>query len=316
MSREKGLHKDCLKCGFIPCVNFYREFEGGMGEILSLETRNQLYPPCHSGVLLYVICQLLSKLDSELPSYALLLQCIRDLKASSFLLLSGHYRTSLMILRTVVEMCLAGLYFDYKYYAAASKEEVAKVVEQINMFYEEKYTVPPEELKEVSLPEHREKLDYYFLLRWLKKKKVITGETMNELQEFIRELNNYIHVRRLEVLTPNCPACPALVRPSKEEYERAIEYVQYVGAALIDSILARLEVLSPGKTRSEEVIKILKDLMMLRHLEKELKMRFVFSKNLQLLLEDIEEGYRRSLWSLLHLHASLSRYRPVNHILA
>ena len=286
-SASKEQRHKCLECPFIPCINFRRITEEGVGELYVLETLHGQYPPCHSGVLIYVICQLHGQLP-QLPSYRLLLQSIRDLRTSAFLLITGHYRASLIILRSVLETFLAGLYFDYKYLTAMSDEERANVSEQIERFYKEEYEVPEEELKEVSLPLRRKRLDYHFLLEWLYKRRVISGSLKNKIGKIINEVNDHIHVKRLEVIKPSCPKCPSLVKVDLNEYANAIRLFQDVASILIEILLEYIELFAPSKFETGEIDEILGYLITEEKLENELKVRLVFSERLRALINRVK----------------------------
>ena len=173
-------HEKCLECEIIPCINLYRkvdEHAGGELYVIFKHDKPTVYPPCHLGVLLYVICQLLNEvLDS--PSLPLYIQCVRDLKTSIFLTLTEHYRTAIQILRSVIEMYLAAWYFDEKYRRKRNEEERSIVSKQIEEYYKEEYRIPEQEYRALSPKEKRVKryLDYGYLIEWLFKKKVIDGK--------------------------------------------------------------------------------------------------------------------------------------------
>ena len=275
-------HEKCLECNIIPCINLYRkvnEHAGGELYVILEHNKPTVYPPCHLGILIYVICQLLNEvLDSvSLPLY---IQCVRDLKASIFLTLTGHYRTAIQILRSVIEMYLAALYFDEKYHRARNDEEREIVTEQIKKFYEEKYKIPEQEYRELFPKEKRIKryLDYGYLIEWLFKKKVIDGKTRNSLEKLMGTLNKYIHTRGgpyLTVLKPHCPACPAAVKLDPKEYEYCAQLIQTTCAHLLDILLTKIN------TKKPNVKETLMYLIGLEKLEKEINKKLIFSKKLR-----------------------------------
>ena len=274
---------NCLECPLVPCINLRRVAEEGAGELYVLESLRGQYPPCHSGILIYVICRLHSLLP-QLPSFWLILQSIRDLRTSTFLLITGHYRASLIILRSVLEVFLAGLYFDYKYFTATSDEEKEMIINQIEQFYEEKYEVPKEELREVGFRFERKRLDYHFLLEWLFKKNVITGGLKNAINKIIGEVNDYIHVKKLEVVKVSCPRCPSLVKPDVDEYRNAVRLFQDTASILIEILLAHIKQFAPDRLEIKETHEVLGYLVTLKELEKELKVKLVFSGRLMNLI--------------------------------
>ena len=89
------------------------------------------------------MCQILHTLSTNLDilSYPLYIQCIRDMKASAYLLLSSHYRSGIQILRPVLENLLVALYFDSQW-INASETEKEKVKKNFMDFMEGKYEIP------------------------------------------------------------------------------------------------------------------------------------------------------------------------------
>lgn len=132
MSNTKTEH-NCLKCDIIPCMNFYRplnEAEGGEIFVFENTINHKLHVPCEIGSLIFALCKLTTPLDNFF-GYDLFLQCIRDLKTSAFLLLCGHYRGAMQILRPVIENCLVGVYFDNKFLLTNDKKRVKKEYQKI-----------------------------------------------------------------------------------------------------------------------------------------------------------------------------------------
>ena len=123
----EGEH-NCLECEIVPCTNLYRKgkrnLEGGEIYLLHKLIEKRIILPCNVGDVIYTTCQLWSFLNDTfpsgdtLPSQKIFPQCIRDLRASAYLLLSCHYRSSIQLLRPIVENCLVGIYWDSKYVLA------------------------------------------------------------------------------------------------------------------------------------------------------------------------------------------------------
>jgi len=313
-------HKDCLKCHLVPCIDLYRKIgEGKGGELYILELIRQksidLPPPCHSGTLLRVLCGVCHEIwelnNGSMPSLPLWLQGLRDLKASIFLLITGHYRASAAFLRSVIEMFIAGMYFDSKLLLIAeeaSPEEielkVKELAEEVDKFYREEYEVSEEEARELGVrvfrcpkcgfegvrkPKH---LDYGFALEWLCRKKVINGKLKNRFEKLINKLNGFIHSKKLEVWKPWCKdLCPAAVTHDPKEYMECVDYMQsaitLILKTLLNSRLARLY-FEGDPLDNEFIQKVLAELLRFSALEKELSRQLIISNLLRGFLNEIK----------------------------
>lgn len=142
-------HQKCMRCDEIPCINFYRWTKGKpAGEITTYKRMIKAldWRPCEAGSLIYYFCQVFQPFQDDFLSGSLLYQCIRDLKSCVFLLWFGHYRSSLQILRPIVENFLAALYLlnfnpkpkhtlfrgrPYNYYSDAGMENLWLLILQM-----------------------------------------------------------------------------------------------------------------------------------------------------------------------------------------
>lgn len=287
--KEKGKenHDKCLQCDVIPCVDFFRsteKLEGGEIFVLEEIIKNRLHVPCEIGSLIRSLCKLSVPL-TEAFSFPLFLQCIRDLKASAFLLMCGHYRSSMQILRPVIENMLAGFYFDAKYLLAKNKIETAEVQEAFNQFCDGKYKIPIEEWTELFPGKKRMKqlLDYDFLLTWMVKKGLVSNRSKDWLSKLIGLLNKYLHAYFpfTEVTKPYCPGCPASVKYDAEEYGKCVELFQNVTTILLEIVYSCVKTYFPQQLDSEEVQEALGIIKSLGDVEKEIKMTIIFSKELR-----------------------------------
>ena len=142
-------HK-CLECEHIPCIDFYRKldkFEGGELYVLESTIKNKAHVPCECGALIYSLCQLLVPISDAL-SFELFNQCIRDLKAVSFLILTGHYRAAMQIMRPIIENFLTGLYWDVKFLDSDTKTEKIIIKEHEKFREYDRYVVLEEDWNE------------------------------------------------------------------------------------------------------------------------------------------------------------------------
>lgn len=295
---KKKLEHECLECEHIPCVNFYRKsstpFMGGEIYVLRSLSEKKKRFPCEIGSLIYTLCQLSSPL-SDFPSNKMFEQCIRDMKASAYLLLSCHYRSSIQLLRPVVENYVAVLYWDAKFFLAGSDERELKDVEKAySNFLKDKYEIPIAEWNEAFPKDTRrakKKLDVDYCLSWMVKKQTINGRFKNEITELVRELNKYLHPRGLrftEAEKPDCPDCASFVRYQEDEHQKCVGFFQDVASLLISILYTYISVYFPDKIDSEEIGEIMGFPMVLRNLEKKFHTQLIFSEKLRSFLSQFE----------------------------
>jgi len=291
MKKKKGegkeKHDKCLLCDLIPCVDFYRstgKFEGGEIFVLEEVIKNRFHVPCETGSLIRSLCKLLIPL-TESFSFPLFLQCIRDLKASAFLLLCSHYRSSMQILRPVIENMLAGIYFDTKYVLAKNETEREEIQKGFDEFWDGKYEIPIEEWAELFPSEKRRKrlLDSDFLLTWMVKKDLVQKRSKDWLNKLIGLLNKYLHTYfpLAEVSRPYCPGCPASVKYDAKEYRKCVKLFQDVTTILLEAVYSSVKSYFPQQLDSEEVQEALDIIKGLGEVEKDIKKTIVFSEELK-----------------------------------
>ena len=291
MKKKKGKgkekHDKCLQCDFIPCVDFYmstEKLEGGEVYVLQGVVNKRLHVPCEVGSLIYSLCKLTTPF-SDFFSYSLFIQCIRDLKASAFLLMCGRYRSSVQILRPVLENMLAGVYFDAKAALARSKKEREEAQRAFNQFCEGMYEIPEKEWSKVFVREKRRKryLDSNFILMWMESKNIITSRSKDFLNKLVGLLNKYLHPHYpfTEIAKPNCPECPACVKYDEEEYKRCVQFFQDVTVILLETVYAYINSYFPEKLNDEEIKDALGTLKSLEDLERNINMVLIYSKELR-----------------------------------
>ncbi|MCX9010848.1 MAG: hypothetical protein OIN66_06965 [Candidatus Methanoperedens sp.] len=240
--KQKRQHRNCLKCRIIPCINFYRkgkvnvnELDGGEIYFLKETIKEKLITPCLLGCLIYPMCKLLIPLyedEGKFSSSLLYHQCTRDLRASAFLLLTGHYRSSMQILRPVLENWLTGVYFDTRYHHSRNESEKEIVVKRYNDFLDGNFKITDKEWVEIfgSTKRKRELLDQKFLLEFMLKENLISREENEKLKNKVKELNKYLHphFEFTDVGRPSCPSCPSSVKFDEKEYKECAELFQYI----------------------------------------------------------------------------------------
>jgi len=290
-------HQKCMRCDEIPCINFYRWTKGKpAGEITTYKRMIKAldWRPCEAGSLIYYFCQVFQPFQDDFLSGSLLYQCIRDLKSCVFLLWFGHYRSSLQILRPIVENFLAALYFDVKFNQVSGETEREKVREDYIRFCKNDYEVTGSEWLEIFPKEEwRRKLDQKFLLKWLVAKGRIDGKRMTRIQKLVGRLNIYLHPHVEYPETSECPSpdCPSLVGWDNSEYEKCITILQDVVAELLWLFRYHVEtsysrVLRYKRTRAtlenaKEMLKALEDL------EHDLGRRLIFSERLRSFINEL-----------------------------
>ena len=166
---DKSSHKQCFKCQYLPCINLYSDTEGRYGELYVLSKYKDVgIPPCSIGVFMYSLCQLTRHIyeKTQSPALEMYIQGLRDFKASIILLFTGHYRTSIALLRSVLEMFLVGIYFDARYFSAENEKKAEEILLEIEDFLNEKYEVP-KEIRLLANQPHKKKLDYSLILEYL-----------------------------------------------------------------------------------------------------------------------------------------------------
>ncbi len=287
MKKIRVKHK-CLECELVPCINLYRKLDkGGGGELHILEStiKNKVHVPCEYGALIHSLCQLLS-LISDTLSFELFNQCIRDLKAASFLILTGHYRSALQLMRPIIENWLTGLYWDVKFSHsnARTKKRIIKEYEKFRK--QDRYIVLEKDWNEVFGAEDMAKkrhFDQEFLLRWLLKKGVIDGKFKSNLQDKIRVLNRFLHpiFKETDISKPKCTACPSTVAFDEKDHKRSVEMFQDITTLLLNTFYEYMVTFPPDELQNQDVTEALGMVLNLHEIEKDIGRQLIFSKELR-----------------------------------
>jgi len=212
-------------------------------EKFSRSLENNLHPPCVLGVVMRSLCKFLraqwqsfKRQEINALSTPFHLQALRDMKAVILLILTGHYKASISLLRSIIELYLTGLYFDYKLFNTKTKIERDAVVYNVKSYVKTgKYEVPREDT--INLDTDESKLNYWFLSEFLVRKKAIKGKVKNRMEKLWGELNGYIHPKELESPEKGFPVCPAAVKIIPKEYDKCIEIFQRSVTVIIKMLL-------------------------------------------------------------------------------
>ena len=297
--KEKPEH-NCLECKHIPCVNFYRKgtkhLEGGEIYVFRNSIKEKKYFPCQIGSLIYSLCQLMEPL-SDFPSGTMFDLCIRDLKASAYLLLSCHYRSAIQLLRPIVENYVVGVYWDAKFVLANQNGKGLNDVERAYFhFLSGKYEIPIAEWYQVFPKDKRprkKKLDFDFCLSWMVKKGFINNKFKHEISVFVGKLNKYLHPYGLKFTEREKSGCPSFVTYQESEHQQCTAYFQDVTSLLLDVLYAYISFYFPDKKDSKEINNAIGFPMVLKDLEKEFDTKLIFSKRLKSFLSQFKNPNKK-----------------------
>lgn len=144
MGKKTDLKDSCAYCGTVNCINLFRhnkrDIESVGGELYLYKHLNHSWiinenlekHVCSNGRLLECACFIIETAREELPQEYLTNICIeivRDMKASFYLAMSGHYRQAVLVQRCVFENFLYGLYFHTEHYHFSRSDEDRKQVQ-------------------------------------------------------------------------------------------------------------------------------------------------------------------------------------------
>jgi hypothetical protein len=138
---KKGHDFDCMKCGYINCLNLFKKSEDSvdagqelyvysiLGEKIEEKIDFLSAYVCVNGKFLNASCFLTGPIYTQRKkSYLkeILVQATRDFKASIFLAFSGHYRQAMQVLRCAFENIISGIYFQSDFINLLNKEAKAE----------------------------------------------------------------------------------------------------------------------------------------------------------------------------------------------
>jgi len=287
MSKNKE-HKDCLRCEIVPCINLFTkrgELEGGELYVMRSIVENKHHVPCELGVLIYTLCQLLKEIPSP-SSFGLFFQCVRDLRAVAFLILSAHYRSAMQLLRPVIENWLTGIYWDTKF-SLVEPTDQGRIEQEYLNFQHGKYEIPEIEWQGI-FPNARDyrgrrQLSHRYLVPWAVSENIISQEFADRIERQIWLLNKFLHpnIRFTEVTRKSCPPCAASVVYNPKQYKECTKHFQNVTTYLLETFYGYLRGFCPEKVQDKDIQDVLKWLTGLPQLEKDIEQRLIFSDELK-----------------------------------
>lgn len=143
MVKKTDLKDSCACCDVINCINLFRQHDDDKSVGGELYLYKQLSHPrieieelstyvCSNGRLLECACFIIATLNELFPDDYLIIvsnEAVRDMKASFYLAMSGHYRQAILIQRCVFENFLYGLYFSTEYSKFSKNNEEKEEVQ-------------------------------------------------------------------------------------------------------------------------------------------------------------------------------------------
>jgi len=255
MGKKTDLKDCCAYCGITNCINLFRhtrdddKLVGGElyvykqlnhSGVLNEELAKHV---CSNGVLLQCACFIVGTSYVLNPDNFITIisnEIVRDMKASFYLAMSGHYRQAILIQRCVFENFLYGLYFhteDYVFSKSESdqKEIYAKFMAWINGGF-------------------RKSADY--LLDIIQRGRLISKAEKKAWRTLFKELSQFVHTilktptgRKIKYGDVEIEGCYAVVEFNKDSL---IEWSRYYQRVLF-LVLCKLISLYPSVKREEAV---------------------------------------------------------------
>jgi len=193
MGKKTDLKDSCAHCGVINCIDLFRhtrhddKLVGGELYVYKLlnhsevADREELWRHiCSNGALLQCGCYIVGTANELSPEDFLTIICneiVRDMKASFYLAMSGHYRQAILIQRCVFENFLYGLYFHAEdYWFSRNAEEQEKVLENFMSWINGGFR----------------KSDVY-LLDIIERGRIISKAEKREWETLFNELSQFVH---------------------------------------------------------------------------------------------------------------------------
>ena len=144
MVKKTDLKDSCACCDVINCINLFRKYDDDKsvgGELYlykqlshsRIENEELSTYVCSNGRLFECACFITNTLNELFPDdYVIKVsnETVRDMKASFYLAMSGHYRQAVIIQRCVFENFLYGLYFSTEYQKFSKNNEEKEEIQR------------------------------------------------------------------------------------------------------------------------------------------------------------------------------------------
>ena len=253
MGKKTDMKDSCAYCGVTNCIDLFRhrKDDGEMvgGELYVYKQLNHQRVTseglsrhvCANGVLLQCGCFVIGPAYVACPNDYLTLICVeivRDMKASFYLAMSGHYRQAVLIQRCVFENFLYGLYFYAEdYFFSKNDEEQKKVQSRFMSWMDGGF---------------RKSEDY--LMDIIERAGLLTYEERQEWRKLFNQLSQFIHTilhtptgQTIKYGKAEVSGCEAVVEFNKDRLKEWSNYYQ----ALFFLVLHKLLILYPSVKKEE-----------------------------------------------------------------
>ena len=257
MGKKTDLKDSCAYCGVTNCIDLFRhrredgELVGGELYVYKRLSHSVVVSEgltrhvCSNGKLLQCACFVVGPAYVGCPNDYLTTICIeivRDMKASFYLAMSGHYRQAILIQRCVFENFLYGLYFHAEdYFFSKSEDERDQVRKKFKAWIDGGF---------------RKSDDY--LLEMIQRGRLITDVEKREWHKLFGQLSQFVHTilhtptgKTIKYGNAEVRGCEAVVEFSKDSL---IEWSEYYQSVLF-LVLHKLLILYPF-VKSEEAGKL------------------------------------------------------------
>ncbi len=257
MGKKTDLKDSCAYCGVTNCIDLFRhrkeddELVGGELYVYKRLSHSVVVSEgltrhvCSNGKLLQCACFIVGSAYTACPNGYLTNICIeivRDMKASFYLAMSGHYRQAILIQRCVFENFLYGLYFHTEdYFFSKSEDERNQVLKTFMSWMDGGF---------------RKSDDY--LLEMIQRGRLITDEEKREWRKLFGQLSQFVHTivhtptgKTIKYGNVEVRGCGAVVEFSKDGLIEWSEYYQRV----LFLVLHKLLIIYPF-VKSEEAGKL------------------------------------------------------------
>jgi hypothetical protein len=230
MGKKTDLKDSCAYCSVTNCINLFRhtkddnELVGGELYVYEKLTHTRVINEeltryvCSNGRLLQCACFIVGSAYVAYSDHYLTSICIeivRDMKASFYLAMSGHYRQAILLQRCVFENFLYGLYFHAEDYFFSKSEDEQKKIQKNFMAWLDGNLRKSEE----------------YLLDIIRKGKLISDEEKAEWRKLFGQLSKFVHTilhtptgKAIKYGNVEIPGCEAVVEFDKKSL---IEWSDY-----------------------------------------------------------------------------------------
>ena len=253
MGKKTDLKDCCAYCGITNCINLFRHTKGDDklvgGELYVYKQLNHsgvlneglAKHVCSNGVLLQCACFIVGTSYVLNPDNFLTIisnEIVRDMKASFYLAMSGHYRQAILIQRCVFENFLYGLYFHAEdYFFSKDAEDQEDVRKNFMSWIDGGFRKSDSDLLDI-----------------IQRGRLITKEEKKEWRTLFKELSQFVHTilktptgRKIKYGDAEIEGCYAVVEFNKDSL---IEWSRYYQRVLF-LVLYKLITLYPFVKKEE-----------------------------------------------------------------